>query len=83
MDQTTTGYKSIIGQILSDIDYQGDIEKHVGELNDVLQTKVNLATFSSIKEFFEEYLEAIVPTLNEGQKNKLRTRLSELQNSQT
>ncbi len=74
-------YKSFITQVLSDIDFQGDKDNHANELVNSLSEKIDLAIFNSVKEFFEEYFKAIMPTLSEDQKNKLSTRLSELQNS--
>ena len=80
-DSKIADYKSLIEQVLIDVDYQGDTEKQAEELTNTLQEKIGLAIFVSVKEFFEDYLKAIMPTLNEDQKNRLSAHLTELQNS--
>lgn len=62
----------IIRALLDIIGYVDDKEKHVNELVETLQKSINVKTYEVIKEFFEDYIQTIKPTLSEEQTNKLR-----------
>jgi hypothetical protein len=64
-------FQSLFGEILDIIDYKGNKEKHVAELEKALQAKVAHAQSEAVNDFFIDYIQAVGPTLQDEQRNKL------------
>lgn len=64
-------FQSIFGEILEIIDYKGDKQKHVAELEKAMQAKVALAQQEAVNDFFIDYIQAVGPTLQDDQRHKL------------
>ncbi len=64
-------FKTIFGEILEIIEYKGNKQTHMEDLQKALEAKVVQATHDTVNDFFIDYIQAVGPTLNDQQRVSL------------
>ncbi len=68
----------IFADILRIGGYDGDVSAHAAELSEALEATISKKVVEATQEYFQQYFEAIVPTLSDDQRSELEQYLQNM-----